>query len=417
MRIILAALFLLVLPAAAQKPDLQVFLDCSNGGNCFHDFMRQELRPIQFVRDRLDADVHILYTEQWNSNGSRRTTLYLIGRKSFEHMQDTLAFSVDPNATENEQRQQLLRELQIGLFPFVAHTDLRNQLTCGIQQKDSTQLIPAAIKDPWNYWVFQVGINGNSNGNQNYRYSNANGYLTANRETANSRSNLYVNVSAEQQRYDDGQDIYQYRFQTYNLGAEYLTKRTEHWGIGLGGAFYNSLFSNYLYRFYAAPKVEYSIFPYAEFNTKRWVFSYEVGPMSNHYYDTTILFRKKEFLFQQNLSSIGSWTQPWGSINLGMFWSNYMNDFRKNRLEISGGISTRLAKGLNFAVWGNYAFQHDQINIRKGDATLDQLLVKNRELLSDFNYFIGVGLSYRFGSKNNSLVCPVFKGLSYSINL
>ena len=92
-------------------------------------------------------------------------------------------------------------------------------------------------------------------------------------------------------------------------------------------------------------------------------------------------------------------------------------DFHKNNLSFSGAISTKIARGLNFAVWGHYSFNRNQINIRKGDASIDQILARNREILSSFDYDLGIGISYRFGSKNNNLIDPACKGLNYSINL
>lgn len=72
---------------------------------------------------------------------------------------------------------------------------------------------------------------------------------------------------------------------------------------------------------------------------------------------------------------------------------------------------------MNFAVLGNYGLVHDQINLPKGKATRGELLVQNRELLSTFNYSLGLGFSYRFGSILNNIVKPRLLGLSYSISL
>ena len=129
-----------------------------------------------------------------------------------------------------------------------------------------------------------------------------------------------------------------------------------------------------------------------------------------------IYLKLKESFFAQNLSSIVSFTQTWGSINLGVFWRNLMHDWRKNNLSFNGAVTMRLYKGLNMAFWGNYSFVRNQINIRKGEASIDQLLAKNREILSSYDFNAGVGLSYRFGSKFNDAVNPAFNGLNYNIN-
>lgn len=48
-------------PVLAQDPDkrVRVFLDCSS---CFQDFVRTELLFVDDVRDRTEADVHVLVT-------------------------------------------------------------------------------------------------------------------------------------------------------------------------------------------------------------------------------------------------------------------------------------------------------------------------------------------------------------------
>ena len=120
---------------------------------------------------------------------------------------------------------------------------------------------------------------------------------------------------------------------------------------------------------------------------------------------------------QQDLKMITSFTKPWGSVNIGIFFSSYFSDFKKNSLQFNGAVSWKIAKGLNFALWGNYGLIHDQITLRKGGATRDEVLKQNRELESSFQYNLGVGFSYRFGSIMNNIVNPRFKGLSYSINL
>ena len=57
---------------------------------------------------------------------------------------------------------------------------------------------------------------------------------------------------------------------------------------------------------------------------------------------------------------------------------------------------------------GRYPAIHDQINLRKGTATLDELLLRRRELASNFSYSFQVGLSYSFGSIFSNVVNPRF---------
>jgi len=395
---------------------LAVFLDCSNGGNCYLDFIRQELNILTFVRDRTDADVQVMITNQSNANGGTISNLMLIGRNNYHSLSDTVSYYIDPNHTEDDKRNLLAKHLKIGLFPFLKQTEIGKAIEIIFPSREAL-VSDSIIKDPWNFWVFQLGLNGYTDGNENYFNMSGSGYLSVNRETEKSRTGIYFNASSEKQRYNDNGVSYEYQFQNYYSEINHAIKLNQHLAVGISNFYSNSIFSNYKHRFSCQPRFEYSIFPYKEFNTKRLILGIEIGPQYQQYIDTTIYLKTKETLLQQNLSLISSFTKPWGSINIGLFWSNYFHDISKNQLSINGAISTRLFKGLNLAIWGNYSFVRDQINIRKGDISIDQLLVKNKELLSSFNFNLGMGISYRFGSKNNNQVFPCFKGLNYSINL
>lgn len=394
---------------------LSVFLDCSNGGDCYLDFIRQELNILTFVRDRTDADVQVLVTNQWNNNGGAVSNLILIGRNSYQKYSDTLTYFIDPSLTEDDKRNLFAKKLKIALFPFLKQTEIGKAVEINFPKKENAQA-DTIVKDPWNYWVFQLGMSGNTDGNENYFNLNGSGYITINRETDKSRTLGYFNVYLSKQEYKDNGETYSYDFQSYYSELNHSAKVNEHIAIGVSSFYNNSIFSNYKHRISVQPRLEYSIFPYKDFNTKRLIFGLDVGPQFMKYIDTTIYLKNQELLMQQNLSLISSFTKPWGSINVGVFWSNYLHDFSKNQFSLNGAISMRLIKGLNFAIWGNYAFVHDQINIRKGDVSVDQLLVKNKELLSSYNFNLGMGISYRFGSKNNDQIFPSFKGMSYSIN-
>jgi hypothetical protein len=403
----------------AKPKTISVFLDCSNGGNCFKDYITTELSSILFVRDRTDADVHLLNNTTWNSNASQISKLEFIGRNEYAAIKDTIEYTIPGGSTDDQSRHILLDVIKKGLLPYIAKTELMQTLKIEYPTLDTTNKSVAVNTqlDKWNNWVFQLGFNGNADGNKNSSSAFINGYFSADRETQKDKSNIFINTNRQQQKYIDNGDVLKFQFQDYSFGAEYVRKLSEHIGLGAGSGINNSLFSNYRFKISFMPKFEYSITPYKEFNTRRITLFYETGGIFQQYYDTTLYLKTKELLFQQNLGAIASFTQPWGAVNLGTFWSNFFNDFAKNSLSFNGAISLKVAKGLNFAIWGNYTFVHDQINIRKGDISLDQLLTKNQELLSSYNYNLGIGLSYRFGSKNNSAVCPIFRGLNYSINL
>jgi len=397
---------------------LKVFLDCTQSWLCDFDYVRTEMTMVDFVRDRFSADVHVLVNMQSSSSGGTQSQMNFIGLRSFSNLTDTLTFFNDPTATEDEQRKKLVQYLKLGLTRYVAKTKAGEKMVISFTgtAKDSATNA-AAKKDPWNFWVFQFGTNGSFNGNANYKNKSGYGSFSADRETENWKVNAYISLSNSVDIYK--QDSIESRFErkSYDGNLQVSKSINSHWSYGLSASYENSLYSNLRAAYQLQPKIEYSLFPYSKYNSQRIVLQYMIGPAYYNFYDTTIYFKTKEWQLRQNIRMITSFTKPWGSINLGIYYSSFFDDFSKNNLNFNGAVSWKIVKGLNFALWGNYGLIHDQINLRKGKASRDEILLRNRELESSFEYNLGIGFSYRFGSILNNIVNPRFRGLSYSINL
>lgn len=373
---------------------------------------------VDFVRDRVGSDVHVMVNTQSSSSGGTQATLYFLGSGKFYNANDTLQYFNDPTSSEDDQRKKMVQFLKLGLIRYISKTNIAEKINITFTAPvptDGTKEAP--MVDKWNNWVFSVGSSGNLSGNQNYKYRSFYGNFSADRETEEWKVNsgIYISQSVETFIKDSTED----RSERKDYSAEFDVAKAinNHWSYGATASYENSLYSNIeaAYRFLG--KLEYSLFPYSKFNTQRIVFQYRAGPVYNNYYDSTVYLKTKEFQMQHTLNAIGSFTKPWGSVNVGIFYSNYLSDFKKNRLNFNGAVSWKILKGLEFALWGSYGIIHDQITLPKGDVPISVVLLRNRQLLSTYQYSLGVGFSYRFGSIMNSIVNPRFKGLSYSINL
>lgn len=402
---------------AQQQPDrLSVFLDCTQSWLCDYDYVRSELKAVDFVRDRFVADVHVLVNTQRSSSGGTQAQVHFIGLRRFQKQTDTLTYFNDPTATDDEQRKRLVHYLKLGLVPFLAKTTLGSRVEISFGE-GPIQNKPTSAQDPWNYWVFQFSGSGGLNGSQNYKTESYNGSFSADRETENWKVNFYFSGNKDVQTFiDEDENESTFKRKEYFSELQVARSINQHWSYGLSSFYVNSLFSNVRTGMKLRPKLEYSFFPYSKFNSQRIVAQYMIGAVYKNYYDTTIYFKTKEWQMQHNLNVIASFTKPWGSVNAGIFYANYFDDFSKNNIGVNGAVSWRIVKGLNFALWGTYSLVHDQIALRKGQASRDELLVKNRELKSSYQYNMGIGFSYRFGSVQNSIVNPRFRGLSYSVN-
>ncbi len=418
--ILILPLFIFTLTALAQNKSterVKVFLDCTQRWLCDFDFVRTELAIVDFVRDRFGADVHVLVNTQRSSSGGIQAQLNFIGQRNFAALFDTLTYFNDPTSTEDEQRKRLVQYLKLGLTRYIAKTDAAGSLNITFPGIEPGQAAASATKDPWNYWVFQFSTYGSLNGNQNYKSNSLNGSFSADRETEDIKINMDASFDRNVEIFKEDSTESRFERKGYEADIDIAKSINQHWSYGISAEYENSLFSNLQAGYELRPKLEFSIFPYQKFNSQRIVVQYLIGPRYFNYYDTTVYFKETEWQIQQSLNLLASFTKPWGSVNMGIFYSNFLEDFKKNNLSFNGAVSWRIVKGLNFALWGNYGLIHDQINLRKGKATRDELLVRNRELQSNFSYNLGIGISYRFGSILNNIVNPRFRGLNYSISL
>jgi hypothetical protein len=395
---------------------VKVFVDCSQTYICNLDYIRTEISMVDFVRDRHDADVHVLVTTQSSSTGGTKAQLNFIGLRSFQNISDTLSFFNDPTSTEDEQRKKLVRHLKLGLIKYVARSNIAEDVNITYTSKKADKKDSLKTKDPWNYWVFQLSNYGSFSGTESYKYKYINSSFSASRETDKWRTGAQFSFFKNADTYIDSSGKSTFTKQGLDGGLDLVRVVNKHWGVGADASYSNSLYSNLRAAYRVRPKIEYSFLPYSKFNTERIVLQYSIGPNAYYYYDTTVYFKKDEWLFQQSANLIASFTKPWGGVNIGVFYSNFMNDFSKNNLNFNGAVSWKIVKGLNFAIWGSYGLVHDQISLRNEGFTRDELLAKTRELKSNYSYSLGVGFSYRFGSILNNFINPAFKGLSYSIN-
>src|SRR6056297_3509803 len=126
-----------------------VFLDCQ-GFRCDKDHIKREIGYVNYVRDRNDADVHIMITSERAANEGRRYSVFMMGQNGYAHLQDTLRFNVGPDASEEESRQKLLHALRSGLTPYLIKTPMWQNLAIDYNKPTEEE----EVKDKWNYWIF-----------------------------------------------------------------------------------------------------------------------------------------------------------------------------------------------------------------------------------------------------------------------
>ena len=137
-------------------------------------------------------------------------------------------------------------------------------------------------------------------------------------------------------------------------------------------------------------------------------FLYKVGYEFLKYREETIYDKIKENLLGQSLSATLEIKEPWGTLESSLEGSHYFHDFKYNRLEFSTELAFRIFKGLDLEIDGRYERIRDQLALPKGDRTLEEILLRRKELATDYNLSLSVSLSYTFGSIYSNVVNPRF---------
>ncbi len=392
---------------------LKVFIDCSNTW-CDMQYIRSEINIVDFLLDNVAADLYILITSQSTGGGGSQYQLIFYGQQGFKNLADTLRYTTDPNATEFEQRDLLLKFLKAGLIPFIIKSATAKSIEINLKTADTTRgnSNKAYADDPWNGWVMRVGTDVNINGDANYKNKNFNGGFSANRITEKIKTGMGVNWSWNRSifEYDDNGAMQKFIVNNHSWSInQYVIKSiNSNWSWAYEMKYSQNTFSNTKGRAYLRGAIEHNIFPYKDVNNKLFTLSYGFTARRNSYYDSTIYDKTREILFGHRATAYLSLNQKWGNSYAGITYHNYFNSWKLFNLGVDIYTNIRITGGLSFFILAFGGLTRDQVFLIKGGATPEEVLARRRQLASGYNYFTSVGLNFRFGSKLNNVVNPRF---------
>lgn len=386
-----------------RKTAPKVFID---GNRIDIDYIRTEITFVNYVWDRKEADVHVLITQQRTGGGGREYTIAFIGQNACASLNNELKFYSNRTETDDEVRKGLVQILKLGLAPYAARTPISKILSVSTEKK----MRPTAVIDKWDFWVFSVSARGRLSGEQARKYDSFNANISINRVTPELRLRLGFSGSIDESKFDyvDYQDKSSSR--SKSIDGLFVKSLSDHWSAGGFASFGYSTYSNIDTGFSIAPALEFNVFPYSESTRRQLRILYRAGITYNKYIEETIYDRLSEKLFSESLTATLSFTQPWGNAEISVEGSHYFQDFSYNRVRLSGSLSLRILRGLALTVDGRYAAVHDQLALRKSEVSLDDLLLRRKELATGYSYSLSVGFSYSFGSVYSNVVNPRFGG-------
>ena len=135
---------------------------------------------------------------------------------------------------------------------------------------------------------------------------------------------------------------------------------------------------------------------------------YSAGARWLDYAEETIFNRFSELRPLHIVDMYVTAIQRWGSVSVSLYGIQFLHDLARHRFGIDANVDWRLFKGLSLYAMGWGARVKDQIYLPVGDATPEEILLRRRQLGTDYQYFGRMGFRFTFGSIFNNVVNPRF---------
>jgi len=380
-----------------------IYLDCRR---CDFDLIRTEMTFVNYVRDPELADIHVFVTEEETAGGGTEFQFSFIGNNVFGGTAHTMTHIIGRNATMDERRNALKEYVKMGITSFMLKTPLGTRFN--IEYLDEgEESSPQEVTDPWNNWVFEAYIGRvrlELESNQSELNSRWGFFADRVTEQWKLRIRPYFNYGRVKIQTSENDEPVMSEQRRHGLDSYAIKSLNQHWSAGLFGTYltYNS--RNIKHETNISPGIEYSIFPYKEATRKSITFSYLLGYSYLDYFEETIYEKTQENLFNHQVKAVVNIQQPWGTIETGLEGSHYLHDFARRRLEFYGQTSVRLFEGFSLSFQAEYDVIQDQLSLPKGEASLEEVLLKQRELATDFSFSSSIAITYTFGSQFANIV-------------
>lgn len=381
---------------------LNLFIDCE----CNKTLLKQEINYVNHAFDPAVAQINLFIVTNYLSNGGKVFNLNFKGQQELEGNQLSFKVPVTAVMTGREVDEHLTKRIKLGLAGFLAGTPYA--ALADVKVDLAEEQVPeedAGPSDNWNNWIFETFARFNTNKESQRGRTDLRLGFEADRTTPELRIRFQPNFFYRSQTVTqaDGTELTSLR-QDMWANSSIVKSISDHWSVGFFASGSSSTFRNIDYGVWVAPAIEYNFFNYNEVPFKEFTIAYRLGWARNDYTEETVFLKTEEDLVRQVLNANLRLRQRWGNIFAGLSGGNFLNDFSKNRLSLSGQADVRLIKGLSFNVGGSYEIINDQISLPRGEASVEDILLGQSQLATNFEAELSFGLKYTFGSLFNNVV-------------
>ncbi len=392
----------------------RVFLDCQiQMGGCPQDHFRTEITYVNWVRDREDADIHVIVTGTPVGSG-QRYTLDFIGLQNLHGRNDELTYVSHGADARQDVIDGVTHALGLGLLRYAVEFGQGQNFTLDytgpvrvsgeVPEGVLTEGDPS-LQDRWDFWTFRFGLTGNLNIRETRSERRLNPQFNGDRVTETWKVNLSVwsNFRREEIQLSDGRSI-DNDTDSWRASALVVRSISDHISIGLDAGGSNSVQNNYRARASVQPAVEWNYFPYMQATRRQMIVHYAVGVEYSDYYEETIFGETSETLPQHRFAIVYNAREQWGNAGIGVDAAQYLHDTSLYSYGLRGDLSLRVVRGLELNISGSASRVADQIHVPAGSISDEDILLGRQALPTGYQYEASVGFNYRWGSSFANVV-------------
>ena len=384
----------------SQNNSIKLFLKCS----CDSNYIRDQINYIDYVRDQEDAN--IILEVYGDPNGNRgKYSIYFIGKNNFIGMDDKLSFESHPKMTNDEIRSGLKDKIQRGILKYLVKTTDINDLNISITKLDNNiSDSDSLIVDKWKNWIFEISASGYYEKESSRKVNDFNGRFEVNRYTEDWRIETTLRFFKRIEEFLSETNNFKSSRVYKGAYGKIVRSISDHWSTGIFYGLSEDSYENIKFSNNFSPAIEYSIFPYKDVVRREMVLEYKIGYRKNNYQSKTIYGKNDEFLGIHSFAFKTRYRQNWGDIYSRFSFFTYLHDNSKNRLTFDNYLNIRIFEGFSLRLGAEIRFIRDQINLAAGQASIEDLLLQQRSIATDFYNEFRLGLTYTFGSAFNNII-------------
>jgi hypothetical protein len=381
-----------------QNQKIKVFLSC----RCDDDFLKQNTLFFDYVRDMSLSDIEVFVFEITNASGGRNYSFNFNGKNNFLNKEYEINAIIPQNISLNKSREILLNTYKLGLASFLSNTDYQNLINVNFPHD---KIITNKKKiDNWNNWVFELYGSFNFENEKSISEEEYNLGFDIDRVTDMWRLRSDFELDRSIKFFSGGEQNYSSERESLNFSGSLVRSISNHFSTGFFSSFTQDTFRNYKSSINISPAVEYNFIPYKEVLTREVTLAYKLGYNIYNYIEETIYEFEDQKMFNHSLTLNLRFREKWGSVYSYLVASQFLDLPEQNRLTINNNINLRIVRGLSLRISAYFRFIRDQINLPKGQASVEDLLLRQRQISTNFQNRISMGLSYTFGSIFNNIV-------------